>query len=161
MRAWTFVPLRAKDGTVRALTLIDAEDWPMVGQHTWRLCEGRGGKTRYAARKEGGRTIQLHRVVADTPAGLETDHRNGNGLDNRRSNLRSATRAQNQQNRQRSEGRSALRGVSWHAQAGCWRATAVVQGKQHHLGLFDSEDEAGAAAATFRREHMPFAQEAA
>ena len=55
-------------------------------------------RTVYAVGGDRGRTVLLHRVIAGTPVGMETDHRDRDGLNNRRSNLRNATIAQNRQN---------------------------------------------------------------
>lgn len=156
MKAWTFLPLRAKDGTVRALTLIDAEDKLVVGRDTWRLIAGK-----YAGRVEGWnpmRTIYLHRVLLD--ADEQVDHINGHSLDNRRVNLRAVTNAENCQNRHVVTGRSRHRGVTWSKAVGKWVAACTINYKRHHLGCFEDEDEAGAAAAAFRAEHMPFSEEA-
>jgi hypothetical protein len=79
-------------------------------------------------------------------AGVEVDHRNGDGLDNRRCNLRLCTRAQNCQSMKIAPGKASLfRGVTWHAASNSWRARISLVGKRLHLGLF-SEERAAAKA---------------
>lgn len=66
------------------------------------------------------------------------DHINGDGHDNRISNLRDCTQAQNNRNRRIDErNKSGFKGVSWHKGARRWRATIMHMGKQKHLGFYD------------------------
>lgn len=90
------------------------------------------------------------------------DHKCLNVLCCNPDHLRPVTFAQSAQNRNPSgnrNGKSRYRGVC--EKDGKWRAYVTINRKQHHLGLFDDEDEAGAAAAAFRAEHMPYSLEAA
>jgi hypothetical protein len=88
----------------------------------------------------------MHRVIAGTPEDYQTDHINGDGLDNRRSNLRDATHNQNQHNsRTPVNNTSGVKGVQWHSQRAKWHARIGVGGKSRSLGLFASLDEAKAA----------------
>ena len=74
--------------------LIDKEDYDNVGQYTW--CDNGDGyiRTDYKQKK-----IKIHRFLLNPPANMMVDHINRNKLDNRRSNLRLATRSQNSMNR--------------------------------------------------------------
>lgn len=76
---------------------IDAEDVALVEGKSWYA--QRGGHTWYAVWKPGRRGIPMHRLIAGTPRGLHTDHLDWNGLNNRRSNLRVCTHAENMANR--------------------------------------------------------------
>lgn len=132
----------------RHLALIDLDDLPLVIGRTWHALEK--VNTTYAYARIGNRTTYLHRLVAKTPPGLHTDHRNGNGLDNRRENLRIATRSQNKANVSPPRGRRAVhrsqfKGVHWDAHAGKWRAMITVDTRGRHIGLF--ADERAAALA--------------
>ncbi len=89
----------------------------------------------------------MHRVIMDEPAGMVVDHKNRNGLDNRKANLRAATISQNNANSRRgmNRGRSKYKGVWWNKEMGKWQAGIRSEGKRIHLGLFDSEIEAAKA----------------
>ncbi len=84
----------------------------------------------------------MHAVIVGTPKGMQTDHINGNGLDNRRENLRVVTHRKNAQNRHTPKS-SKYPGVTWHKSARKWQAQIRVAGKKHHLGLYEDEETAG------------------
>jgi len=119
-------------------TVIDIEDYDRVaaaGPWHYVLCDG---KT-YAQRRVGNRTERLHTFLTGWPL---VDHINGNGLDNRRVNLRPATPSQNSANTRTRLSVSGYRGVTWFARTSRWRAHISVDGKQRHLGYFDDAAEA-------------------
>jgi hypothetical protein len=97
----------------------------------------------------------MHRVIAGTAGHLQTDHKDGDGLNNRRSNLRPCTSAQNKANvGLRSDNRSGFRGVSRNAQDNCW--IARIQGR--HIGVFrDAVDAARAYDDAARKAFGEFA----
>lgn len=143
--------------TTRGFAVVDAADWDDASQFQWRM-----HKNGYAIRAIGTRNELLHRRIMNCTEGdgIAVDHINGCKLDNRRANLRACTNAENSQNqrvRRMSGKTSRYRGVSreYHR----WIATAIVAGKLHHLGRYDTEEEAATVASGFRREHMPFAVE--
>lgn len=77
------------------VAIIDAEDAEIVLPYKW--CATSDGS--YAVSNFGnGCLVYLHRFLLSAPPGFEVDHVDGNGLNNRRSNLRLATRGQNRQN---------------------------------------------------------------
>lgn len=129
-------------------TLVDEEDYDMLNKHRWWACNGNGiwyaGRT---ARDVNGKriTILVHREIMNVPLGMEIDHRNRDGLDNRRCNLRICSHSQNQKNRKiQKNNKSGLVGVSWNKQHKKWEA-CVHNGKSIHLGLFDDKIEAAHA----------------
>ena len=104
-----------------------------------------------------GRRLLAHRIIFLLTHGFEppeVDHINGHRADNRPSNLRAATSSENNRNACiRSDNNSGIKGVSWGAQWGKWRARVRANGKQHHLGLFADLNAAAAAVHAFRAEH--------
>jgi hypothetical protein len=127
------------------VALVDDEDAERVSSagkwfamHTDGLVYARAN----ARRPDGGKTsIVMHKFLTGF---VRTDHRNGNGLDNRRSNLRPATNGENMRNaRRHSDNRSGFKGVSRNR--GRWRARIQVVGGELALGRFDTAE--GAARA--------------
>lgn len=88
----------------------------------------------------------LHRVIMQAPKGLEVDHVNNDGLDNRRHNLRLATGSQNRGNVGLTRrNRSGYKGVFRVGRSGKWRAVICQNDKRHRLGDFDDPREAARA----------------
>lgn len=159
--AYIRIPLRRRDGTIKAHAIIDVED-AHLAVHRWHLS---GGYAKRSLHHAGGRqqTVWLHRAILGlTPGdGVEVDHIDGNGLNCRRENLRVATHAQNVQNVPSHAGSSSrYRGVSWNSRRGKWKAQAQLNGVVHTLGRFDDEQEAAAVVQAWRLAHMPFTVEA-
>jgi hypothetical protein len=105
-----------------------------------------------------GDVVKLHRVIG-ARIGIRgnVDHRNRNGLDNRRSNLRSATHSQNAMNRRRNTlNRSGFKGVGYDRDAGLWRARVGIANRRKHLGRFISVVDA--ALAYDRAARMEFGE---
>lgn len=135
--------------------VVDAADFDFLSQWKWYAhFDKRCGKwyaersERYGPRREGKkRLIQMHRILLNAPHGMDVDHKDGDGLNNRRSsNIRLATRHQNHGNRGPARGSvSGYKGVHYHSQNGNWRARISVNGKSKHLGSFDSAEDAARA----------------
>lgn len=129
--------------------LVDSADAAWAGQ--WNWCAYRGPReywyavrTDYAGSAQA--TVRLHRALLSAPAELEVDHRNGDTLDNRRSNIRLATPTQNRQNVRRGvKNTSGYKGVTWYAKQRKWGARVTARGKVHFLGLFAFPADAHAA----------------
>ena len=121
--------------------LVDAADYEWLSRHKWH-CNGSG----YAARREKGKLILMHREIMPPPRGLVVDHVNRNKLDNCRSNLRVCTHAENLRNRPQKRGSSSrFRGVGRRKDRKRCYARLVFEGKQIWLGCFDDEVEAARA----------------
>ena len=117
------------------VTLVDDEDYEWLNQWRWTAVSTHRRNGGYAMRVEKGRTILMHRMVLNAPAGVEVDHVNGNGLDNRRSNLRLATHAQGMANRRRfKNSKSGFKGVHFDKQLGKWKLVVSAH--------FDTAEEA-------------------
>lgn len=127
-------------------TVVDVQDLPLVGQHNWCVREGRN--TCYAFRGEGGKGNQtffrMHReLVGPIPEGHVVDHIDGNGLNNRRKNLRVVSVEQNARNSSLSKrNTSGYKGVYFQKALGKWGAKICRKGKQNFLGYFGTPEEA-------------------
>lgn len=116
------------------VAIVDDEDYEYLSQ--WKWTAERQDKSWYAVRTTcaNGRTtglVYMHRQILSAPEGLEVDHRSGDGLDNRRSNIRVCTRLQNARNTgPRKHNTSGYKGVSRHSSSGLW----VAQVTQRHDG---------------------------
>lgn len=124
--------------------IVDDEDFGWLSGYNWH-CDDAG----YAMRnlllgEEDSGAIRMHREVNRTPKGFDTDHVNGNRLDNRKLKLRTANSSQNQFNRGKtSANTSGYKGVFWHRVTKKWRAQIGYYGKIKHLGYFhDAVDAA-------------------
>ena len=139
--------------------LIDAEDLHLVTGRSWYRCTGRRTKTpTFYARTHTDRNhyIFMHTLITGF---LRVDHENGDGLDNRKLNLREATASQNGANSGSRGGSSQFKGVSWENRIQRWRAVIRVDGKLYHLGYFHDEMEAAQAYDTAAHESWgPFAR---
>jgi hypothetical protein len=103
--------------------------------------------TGYRQIRINGKLYQEHRLVWLWHHGYlpteQIDHKNGDGSDNRISNLREATNAENSQNKgKRKNNTSGFTGVTLHKPTGKWKAYITKDGKRYHLGLFDAREEA-------------------
>ena len=130
------------------LVLVDDEDYEKLAGRVWSHVTN--GFNSYAGTKWDGRTILMHRAILNAPKGIEVDHINGDGLDNRRSNLRLATSAQNKANRRkrdhkRYKGTIRYHDARCHTQKKVWVARICANGKHISLGYYETEEEAARA----------------
>lgn len=103
----------------------------------------------------------MHRTIMPAPTGLQIDHIDGDGLNNRRSNLRLATNAQNQHNRRFHAGnKSGFKGVFWDPSRSQWMAQITLNGEKVYLGRFrDISDAVAARAKAGEGLHGAFARQ--
>lgn len=138
---------------------IDAEDAPKVLERTWYVSKKKTDNTWYVFSL--GEKVSLHRMIMDAPVGLVVDHKDGDGLNNTKANMRVITNGQNLKNRRKTfivgsrEVSSQYKGVMrGHAS---WRATIWYGGKSVGLGSYYSEIEAAVVYdEASRREHGEF-----
>ena len=131
--------------------IVDDDMFERLNRYKWYAQKRKN--TFYAVRKtlkiDGKRrTILMHREILGLKFGdkRQGDHRNHNGLDNRRDSLRICTRSQNQQNgNPRVNCSSVFKGIYWHKAVHKWQAKIQVDGRCIYLGLFASEIEAAKA----------------
>lgn len=127
--------------------LVDEADYPKISAHKWHAFRRRTDNTFYAARsipRDNGRRSKefMHRVITGIPG--FNDHKDGNGLNNTRANLRAATTAENCRNirKPRHGVTSRYKGVCWHPKGQKFQATIRKDRKNHYLGLFKLEADA-------------------
>lgn len=143
--------------------LLDEEDLPKI--EMYRVYPLHKAHTTYAItnRIGGGRTINVTHIILDVPRGYVVDHINGDGLDNRKNNLRIVTQAQNTQNLKGAakSNASGTLGVYKTARKNKpWSAMCTHDGISYHLGKYDSKEEASVAVTEFRKAYKPFSREA-
>lgn len=138
-------------------TIVDADYTPSTLK--WNIL--RRSRTQYAQRKVGKRTIRLHREIMETILGRplepdeQVDHINGFGLDNRRQNLRLATKAENGRNsRLRANNASGYKGVHWHKARQKWEAQIQVNRRTLFLGYYADPIDAARAYDAAARSHF-------
>lgn len=131
-------------------TIVDSQDYYRYGKFKWLLSGSYGNfYAVHSAKVDTSQTmfLRMHREIMNAPRDLLVDHQNGNGLDNRRANLRLATHSQNNHNRRKTKSKTSSKyvGVSFDKYHGKWAARIFVCGKRIWLGRFDSEIEAARA----------------
>lgn len=147
------------------VALVDDEDYERVSQYKWCAYKPKGSKTYYACRgvlRSGVQTTeQMHRFILKLSRKSKTDHRDGDGLNNQKFNLRRATNAQNGRNRGKQvNNRSGYKGVfPSHPNEKRWMARLRRSGRPIHLGTFATREEAARAYdAGVRKYHGDFAR---
>jgi hypothetical protein len=133
--------------------MVDDDDYERVmAVGTW----GANSKNKVMHKRSGRRhdgirdpavSIYLHRFIMNTPDGMDTDHINGNRLDNRKENLRVCTRSQNNMNRESV-------GVHWHKQQNGYYARLKKDYVQHSTRVFPTYEEALEAYHKLAEEHF-------
>ena len=138
-----FVPL-----TQGQEAIIDAADVHLVDGWNWRAMVQEHAI--YAVRGDYSgeklKTALMHRLIMDAPDFMHVDHIDSNGIDNRRANMRLATRSQNMRNRGAARhNKAGFKGVFWNNRCLKWHAQIGVNGKVIYLGLHETPEAAHAA----------------
>jgi hypothetical protein len=130
--------------------IVDSDDYDrVIGAGKW--CVTFPSRTvpyviRWDYSQEKRKCVYLHRMLVDADPGVQVDHRSLNTLDNRKSNLRSATVMQNAYNRRvRSDSESGVKGISLHKRSGRWTAKIRADGKYFYIGCFPTAEAAAFA----------------
>lgn len=117
-----YIPL-----TKGKVAIVDHEDWALLSQYKWRVSTAKrkdgSVRTYYAITRVDGRHTYMHRLLMKPPDGLVVDHRDGNGLNNTKDNLRIATRGENNSNKH------TKLGVSWGKRDKKWKVQIKKNGK--------------------------------
>ncbi len=144
MRGISMKQIKLTQGKV---AIVDDEDFEELSKYKWWARKSRGAW--YAMRAtylDGQHTLLMHRAIMNAQKGQMLDHKNGNGLDNRHSNLRFCTHSQNQHNqRRRRNGTSRYKGVHWHAHTQKWFSQIRLNNTSYYIGVYKSEIDAAKA----------------
>jgi len=154
--ALIFVIMKTIELSMGYVTIVDDDDYEELSKHKWYVYKG--STVNYAGRKIGKRndshSIHMHRqILGDDVIGLHTDHIDGDGLNNQRSNLRPCTPSQNQCNKRSMRGSSSKYVGICHVSVikpktkrkKRWKAAFRVNGKSVFIGMFMTEYEAALA----------------
>ena len=133
-----FIPL-----TQGKVAIVDAADYQWLSMYKWHAAKYQNGF--YAGTRSKYRHISMHRLIMNAPPDKLVDHKDHNGLNNCRSNLRLCSVADNSHNRRPSNKTSRYKGVYWSKTAKIWKAVIRFKGKNQYLGKFDNEIEAAKA----------------
>ena len=133
------IPLRNRKKEIVGYAIIDNYDYNKTITRTWCLFQNK-----YSVSSYPKPSVLLHHFILGKPKrGLEIDHINNNGLDNRKCNLRFVSRSTNNMNRFNSKyNKSGFIGVSFHKALNKWRAYSSVNNRQIHLGYFLNKKDA-------------------
>jgi len=147
------VVIQPADQSIRLIPLtqgqnaiVDAADFEWLNQWNWFAYWSIAGKTFYARRCNRAEGVKLmHREILKITGNVQVDHRNHNTLDNRKLNLRPATKSQNAANKiGRTRLISPYKGVTLIPRCSTrkWRAKIQWLGKMYHIGVFPTPEEA-------------------
>ena len=134
--------------------IVNDENFEYLNQWKWHIDNGYACRKEYLKGEDGKfdsskyRYIYMHNLIIDCPKDKIIDHKNFNGLDNRKSNLRIATWQQNMQNRRTKKGSSGFKGVFFSSDGKRrkrWSASLVIKHKNINLGRFLTKEEAALA----------------
>lgn len=127
---------------------IDIDDIDKIRVFKWYMSESNYGKRYIACSNVNGKKTYIHHFITgftyNKSVDLEVDHVNGDSLDNRKSNLRVVSHAQNNRNQRKnpSNNKSGIIGIFWDKQRHKWRSEIVVNRKSIYIGRFDNLDDA-------------------
>lgn len=132
--------------TQNKTSLVDDEDYELVSKYKWCASKDHNRDKYYAKsrNKEGDwhKSVLMHRLIIDVSPEQQVDHINGNGLDNRKENLRICNSSENQQNSSCARGKSKYKGVTWNKNENLWLVRIMYKGKRLFLGYYKNEIEA-------------------
>ena len=122
-------------------TIIDSNDYERIKDFAWNIRKNHEKWYVYYTQNKPKKMVHLHRVINNTPDGFITDHINRNPLDNRKSNLRTCTNAENRLNLSKFKtNKSGHAGIHW--QDNRWRVDIWENGKIKYLGMYKDYKEA-------------------
>jgi hypothetical protein len=129
------------------VAIVDDDEYDNLSRYKWCADIACNGRTFYAVRvkqeKNKIRKIYMHREILKCPNGLMVDHKDMNGINNLKSNIRICTKSQNMFNSpRRKNNKSGIKGIYFRKDTGKYTAEIVENKNKHCLGCFDTIDEA-------------------
>jgi hypothetical protein len=148
------------------VVLVDDEDYEELNKYKWSAFrDSKGLGTYYAILHiwvNGVRTpVRMHRIIVGAKPSEQVDHRDGDGLNDQRNNLRTCTNSQNQHNRRlQKNNTTGFKGVYLHKPTKQWVSYIRLDGKLHYLGLYATPRDAAHAYDRAAKEmHGDFARD--
>ena len=140
------------------LIKVDDSDYENVSRFKWSIKQERDGlyAVRNTLKKDGKKRIYMHHeIVGKPPLGMVIDHKDCDGLNNQRSNLRFATKSQNGANRgYEIRNTSGFKGVSWDVKRDKWQVGIQINKHRFALGRFTDINDAARAYDAAARKHF-------
>lgn len=132
------------DSNLKAL--VDDEDYESLSTFRWRILTNGDKSYAITGLHRENTEMLMHHVLLPKGVGYQTDHKDGNGLNNQKYNLRYATVNQNQYNRGKTKANtSGFKGVFYAYASGNWRSQIKVDGKLIYLGTYKTPERAALA----------------
>lgn len=138
--------------------LVDDEDFDLISKYRWVILKSGYAINSTYIRGSGRKNqkqlqIFMHKLIMNQQKGIIVDHINGNKLDNRKENLRIATKTQNNYNKTKTPNSSSIyKGVYWDKKYKFWASEITVNYKKYFIGYFNNELHAGMAYDIWARE---------
>jgi len=124
---------------IEVFSLVSNEDFNLLNKYKWHTSSDGYARTQVSR----GKFLLMHQLINNTPKGFDTDHINRNKLDNRRENLRTATRSLNNINSGLSiRNTSGHKGIDFYKRVKKWRVRISFENKNVSLGYFDDLKDA-------------------
>ncbi len=127
--------------------MVDDKDFKRLNYYRWNIVWSLRASTFYARAASHRNKIYMCRLILNAQPGQQVDHKDHNGLNNQRYDIRLCTRSQNQMNQRKARGvhTSKYKGVCWSKQHQKWQSEIMVNKKSIFLGRFNSEIKAARA----------------
>lgn len=136
---------------------VDDEDYDILSKFKWCLilCSGRKYAVHSVFSAGKRRNVYMHRAILWSPKGLVIDHKDGNGLNNTRNNLRATTQRQNLLNGKHEVGISGIRGVfpEKRSKKNPWIARISINDKTFHIGNYPTKELAQTARLEYEKQN--------
>ena len=138
----------------KGIALVDDEDFEELNRHKWHLLGSKYGLYAVTCTKQVNRWVNvlMHRIIMHAQKGQYIDHKDVNGLNNQKTNLRFCTNSQNCMNWKARLATSVYKGVCWEKRRKKWSAQIGLNYKKIHIGYFDTAKEAAKAYDTKAKE---------